>query len=302
MNDLCLLLRTFGLKNIPLDFRAIQRNINENRDPVLQGNQCFICPMCGRKGTDKSKCQNSNCGSSEIFRSTPTTLWTFKLLPQITSILERTSILPEAGNVVSEISDVQNGPFHREVVMKERLIESNRQIITFLLNSDGVVLKNSNRSIWVTCMAINELPRRVRFNMNNIIICTVSTGSSKPNKKHFQSFMEDWVLELRQLENGFFITPPHLINQMVKVHAYMIAAVLDKPAQALVMNLTDPTGYYSCARCTIRGNFFLKFIHSKKTTTVELCHEQCVSIKTEEREKDGKEKTGRLDNDQLLRN
>ncbi|CAF3393914.1 unnamed protein product [Rotaria socialis] len=81
-------------------------------------------------------------------------------------------------------------------------------------------------------------------------------GGSKPKKNQFQSFIEDWVIELQHLELGFHVVPPNLNGHFVQVHAYLIAASLDKPAQALLLNLNDPTGFYSCVRCTIQGPSF----------------------------------------------
>ena len=78
-------------------------------------------------------------------------------------------------------------------------------------------------------------------------------GGSKPKRYQFQDFIKDWVIELQHLEQGFYITPPNLNGNYIRVHAYLIAAAFDKPAQALLLNLNDPTGFYSCARCTIKG-------------------------------------------------
>ncbi|CAM4802450.1 unnamed protein product [Rotaria magnacalcarata] len=38
------------------------------------------------------------------------------------------------------------------------------------------------------------------------------------------------------------------------MYAYLIAAALDKPAQALLMNINDPVGFHSCVRCTIKDS------------------------------------------------
>jgi hypothetical protein len=65
--------------------------------------------------------------------------------------------------------------------------------------------------------------------------------------------MLDWIYELRQLELGFYISFPNSNNNFIKIHAYLIAVSLDKPAQALISNINDPIGFYSCVRCTIRG-------------------------------------------------
>ncbi|CAF4637113.1 unnamed protein product, partial [Rotaria sp. Silwood2] len=176
MNDLCDLLRSLGVQDVPADFRSIERNILENQETVLQGKKYTICPKCGNKGIVSSKCENVKCSSSAGFKSTPTTLCIFKLLPQIISILERHCIMPETDYNDSRITDVQEGQIRRNLIHQERMHNPDKQIITFLLNSDGIVLKKISRSIWVTCMIINELPRSIRYNINNVIICSVSIG------------------------------------------------------------------------------------------------------------------------------
>ena len=85
-------------------------------------------------------------------------------------------------------------------------------------------------------------------------------GDNKPKKDQFQSFIRDWVQELKQLELVFFISPPNSNGNHVKVYGYLIAATLDKPAQALLMNINDPTGFYSCVHCTIKDELlYLSF-------------------------------------------
>ncbi|CAF3780851.1 unnamed protein product [Rotaria socialis] len=253
INNLCDLLRSFGVANVPSDFRSIEKILIKNQENTLQGRKYIICSKCGNKGTSLSKCVDIKCERHSGFVSTPTTLCTFKLLPQVTSILDRHNIMPEPDITNTNISDIQDGYVRRNIIFRERMIDSKKNIVTMLLNSDGIVLKKFSRSIWFTCMVINELPRAIRFNIGNVIICSISMGGNKPKKNQFQSFIKDWVLELQQLELGFHISPPNLHGHFIKVHAYLIAAALDKPAQALLMNLNDPTGYYSCVRCTIQG-------------------------------------------------
>lgn len=95
INDLCELLRSLGVVDVPTDFRAIERNMIQNHESVLTGKKYFICSTCGNKGSILSKCENVKCQSYTSFKETPTTLCSFKLLPQITSILERHKLLPE---------------------------------------------------------------------------------------------------------------------------------------------------------------------------------------------------------------
>ncbi|CAF1233917.1 unnamed protein product [Adineta ricciae] len=254
MNDLCDLLRCLGVQNVPSDFRSIQRHVVQTEDKVLQSKKYIVCPQCSEKGTNSSKCENTKCSLNFVSNKIPTTLFTFKLLPQIISIIERQKLMVEPNDDdKSLMCDIQDSSMRRSIVDRERVDDPSKQIITLLLNSDGVMIKKISRSIWVTCMVINELPRDIRFNMKNVIISSISIGSMKPKKNQFQSFIYDWVYELRQLERGFYVSYPNTNNRFVKVCCYLVAATLDKPAQSLLMNINDPVGYYSCGRCTIRG-------------------------------------------------
>ena len=110
--------------------------------------------------------------------------------------------------------------------------------------NDGVLIKNVSRSLWITCACINELPRCKRFEINNMLICSISTGGEKPKKKEYSSILQDIVNELKLLENiGFDVVLPSNSKQSqhkyTHFHAFTISAVCDKPAQALIMNIKD---------------------------------------------------------------
>ncbi|CAF1517702.1 unnamed protein product [Adineta ricciae] len=81
INDLCDLLRFLGVKNVPADFRSVEKIIMCSQGDVLQSKKHILCSECGNKGTDSSKCETVSCKSSVGFASTPTTICTFKLLP-----------------------------------------------------------------------------------------------------------------------------------------------------------------------------------------------------------------------------
>ncbi|CAF1264971.1 unnamed protein product [Adineta ricciae] len=254
INELCSLLRHLGVHNVPTDFRSIEKNLTKDHENTLHAKACIVCTSCGSRGSSVEKCENVKCNSKNNFVSTPTKLYTFRILPQITSILERNRLISEPNTSDhSKIADVIEGQFLRNIHSKERFIESQRQIVSLLINSDGVLIKRFNRSVWAICMIINELPRNVRFNLDNLIICSLSMGGQKPKKHHFQDLIGEWVHELRQLELGFYILPNYSQHTFIKFHAYLIAAAMDKPAQSLLMNINECTGYYSCVRCTIKG-------------------------------------------------
>ncbi|CAF5149954.1 unnamed protein product, partial [Rotaria sp. Silwood1] len=52
--------------------------------------------------------------------------------------------------------------------------------ITLTLNSDGALVQKISRSLWITTIVINEVPRDIRFQLPNMIIGMISYGSQKP--------------------------------------------------------------------------------------------------------------------------
>ncbi|CAF1639351.1 unnamed protein product, partial [Adineta ricciae] len=184
INDLCDLLRFLGVKNVPADFRSVEKSVMCSQGDVLQSKKHILCSECGNKGTNSFKCETVSCKSSTGFASTPTTICTFKLLPQAIAILDRCNLMNEPDDDRSRVCDVQEGEVRRNIIDQERKNDPTKRIITFTLNSDGIVLKKFSRSVWISCMVINELPRSIRYDSNNIILCSVTMGGTKPKKQH----------------------------------------------------------------------------------------------------------------------
>jgi hypothetical protein len=86
----------------------------------------------------------------------------------------------------------------------------------------------------------------------------ISTGDEKPKKDDYSIILQDIVNELKFIEQfGFDVLLPSIDKNRDKIYthfyAFTISAVADKPAQALMMNIKDPTGFFSCAWCCISG-------------------------------------------------
>ncbi|CAF1681668.1 unnamed protein product [Rotaria sp. Silwood1] len=257
VNDICRILNAFNVPNMPKDFRGVMSHIKKNNPTLLHGNQSFICPSCFNRSLNASKCNVKGCQSASSYVRTPTSVSTFPILPQIIAILEREN-LASLTYESDQCRDVMNSQRHYEIVMKEKQTHPGRNIVTLTLNSDGTLIKRLSRSLWITCACINELPRRKRFEINNILICSISTGAEKPKKKEYSTILIDIVNELKFLEHvGFDIVLPSdkkgTAQNYTHFHAFTISAVCDKPAQSLLMNIKDPTGFFSCGWCCITG-------------------------------------------------
>lgn len=257
MNDFIRILSTFNVPNLPKDFRGVMAEVKKGHSKILHGNHSFICPSCFRKSSNCSKCIFNGCESSISYVRTPTSVITFLVAFQLISILERENLV-SSEYVPGECSDVLNSKRHQEIIMREKQSDLNKNIITLTINSDGTLVKRVSRSLWMTCVCINELPRTKRFQVNNMIICSVSTGSEKPKKQEYSIILQDIVNDLKILEEeGFDVIVPsnNQTSEITYTHfyAFAISAVCDKPAHSLMMNIKDSTGFFSCGWCCIQG-------------------------------------------------
>ena len=78
INDLCNLLRSCEVINVPSDFCLIEKVLLQNQENVLQGRKYFVSSKCSNKGINTLKCDNIHCEFNSGFLSTPTTLCTYK--------------------------------------------------------------------------------------------------------------------------------------------------------------------------------------------------------------------------------
>ena len=256
-NDICRIVNMFNSPSMPRDFRAVRRHSKRNNPTLLGGNHFFICPSCGSKCANATKCNLTRCQSSISPVRTPTSVVVFRLAPQICSILERETVIMPTYEL-NQCDDLSNSQRAQEIASKEKQNNRVRNNVTLTLNTNGVLLKRISRSIWITCACINELPRKTRYDINNMLICSISTGDEKPKKDEYSTILRDIVNELKFLEQvGFDVLLPSTVKTHNRTHthfyAFTIAVVCDKPAHAIMMNIKDPTGFFSCGRCRIPG-------------------------------------------------
>jgi hypothetical protein len=150
------------------------------------------------------------------------------------------------------LSDITHG------LAYEKILEMEPQpFLTLLMNSDGGLVKATSASVWITTFVINELPRKLRFLPENVVLGMLTTGGSKPKKDEMFEIMFDMVNELRRLEEGMAVYLHHdngnNSEQITKI--FLLACTCDKPATSLLLNHKECIGFYGCTHCTIKGNF-----------------------------------------------
>lgn len=133
------------------------------------------------------------------------------------------------------LQDALKTRLHKDIVILHNMLS-----ISF--NIDGIPLfHSSNLQFWTILGLIKNCPS-VPF------VVRIYCGSSKPNP--LSEFLNEFVTELNQLlTTGFTFND---IQYTIAVHSF----ICDAPARAFIKCTKSYTGYSSCDRCTIVGQFY----------------------------------------------
>jgi len=253
MDDLCELLIALKVDNVPKSFASIKRLLASD-DVETIGKEYIVCTDCNKVSGKQTHCLNTNCPQNEHFYKKPIDLLVLPLASQLRSIIIHSNFsFIKQKTKPDVLVDITNGDRYKQIQEKEL-----GRFLTLTLNVDGVqISKSSNMSLWIFTLVINELPRSQRFKQKNLIVAAIASTRYKPSRSQMQIMLQTLVHQLKRLENGILINfgPQH--EEVVRI--YLISSCCDKPAQALVQNLAEPTGAYGCGRCTIKGKRLKNF-------------------------------------------
>lgn len=120
------------------------------------------------------------------------------------------------------------------------LLKCNNEHIYLLLNIDGHPLaKSSDASLWPILIS-NTM-------QNDVYIVGAYFGHKKP--KDSNAFLQPLVDELIYVINeGYFHN-----NNVIKISLF--ALICDVPAKSFVLCTKDHTGFHSCTKCIIKGEY-----------------------------------------------
>ena len=148
-----------------------------------------ICPACKKTSNDNSRRNKCNVEYQTILtiKSIPT-FYYFDIGLQLESILLHTSdlVFPNVSTPSSKIvHDIVDGAFYRN-----KLNQETGRFITLTLNVDGVQPhKGSDSSIWPVLLVVNQIRRRKRYSLENVILAGVWPGPKRPSRDEMATFL-----------------------------------------------------------------------------------------------------------------
>lgn len=220
----------------------------------------YICSICCETTTSPHRCKNITCTEHSRFRTPPLQYLHLPILEQLRDILACVQELnldhqkqPFLNHDV--LYDIYDGEKYQNIVKNEK----GKHFLSLTMNADGIQLaKDSNTSLWIFTFAINEIKRRERFKLKNVIVGGIVSSVFKPSRDHMQAILAPMVKELLILEQGEDFKLKSLgDSDSIRLRTYLIASCCDKPAQSLVQGISEPTGAFGCGRCELEGKIDL---------------------------------------------
>lgn len=256
INDVIHLLKNLHVPNTPSSWYKVKRLLTSSE---ASSKVYSICSACHESKAEKGNCPNCAADHSRNEQK----FHIFSIREQLQQVLinnPNIDLLHQHRS--STMSDVCDGA----VVQSISAINSNA-FVTLTMNIDGVQFsKGSQSTIWPILLVINELPAKIRFDVENLILAGVWPGPSKPSRDQIRLLYNPLMDELRYLENGHVF---EYDDQNVIIPVYLIAACCDKPAQAIVQCIAEPIGQFGCGRCEIEGDVIFLITNCNDPCTFE---------------------------------
>lgn len=146
------------------------------------------------------------------------------------------------------LQDVWDGAVLRPLTAADRFF-SNPHHMALSLSTDGVALyKSSTVSFWPVYLVVLNLPAHIRMNANNIILCGVWVGPSKPVMSILLNPIAEFLERLSSV--GMAI---NTIDGMVTIRAKLVLGIFDLPAKAAVLCTKQYNGEFGCSVCLHPG-------------------------------------------------
>jgi hypothetical protein len=259
INDILAILRGFS-DRIPSSYKALCTLLRKRSTTHMQPVASTICPHCEKVSSKLNGCTVCKANYSPIPTSAIPLFYTYDIVPQIEAILSTSPDLsfPSSAAIPNYMKDITDGKVYQNLLATE-----SEKFITLVMNVDGVQPnKGSDQSLWPVLLVVNEIARRKRFSLENLILGGMWPGPTKPSRSQMSLFFEIITSQLRALEQGrvfrLYSNGEEAKSKFIKI--FLIASCCDKPAQCLIQCLAEPTAFFGCGSCELEGESFILLI------------------------------------------
>lgn len=262
IEDILSLLRLFS-NDIPSSYKNLCTLLRKRSIAHVHPDANTICPHCERLSSKLNMCTMCGANYSPISTSMIPLFYTYDIAHQIEAILSSSPDLILAGGIsgIGDLTDIKDGDLYKKLIASE-----SDRFITLTINVDGIQPnKGTDQSIWPVLLIINEINRKKRFALENVILGGMWPGPAKPSRGQMALFLEKIVQQLKILESGrmfqMYSTSGNVQTRFLKV--FLILGCCDKPAQSLLQCLAEPTAFYGCGACEIKGECYYSDVFMK---------------------------------------
>lgn len=128
----------------------------------------------------------------------------------------------------------------RQIIIERLKLNHAFTDVNVYFNVDGAPVGLSTEKVFWPILCMDEKLRRVK-------VVGIYYGNSKPN--NVNEYLSPLIKEILQIvPNGFKVED--------KVYNINITAfICDSPAKAYILNVKHHSGYHSCSKCTIEGDY-----------------------------------------------
>ncbi|CAF1378024.1 unnamed protein product [Didymodactylos carnosus] len=268
LSDIRKLLIVLKVQNVPSSIYHIRKLINTKgrstpRTLSSTGtSSMIICQKCERVSFSKTSCSHTDCENHEKYTTNPYNYIYFDICDQLQQIFRREQHInfftPENKPFINtSMHDIYDGKVYRSLFSQVETNQTN-YIMTLMMNVDGVAIgNNTEQSLWIITCAINEIKRKQRFKIQNVVVGGICSCYKKPSRAIMQILLKPIVNQLLLLEEQHLFQIKGTKNEYKLIRMYLIGACNDKPANSLVQNAPEPIAKYGCSRCELCGETVL---------------------------------------------
>lgn len=127
-----------------------------------------------------------------------------------------------------------------QIIMERLKLNHIFNDINIFINIDGAPIGLSSEKVLWPILCMDDKTRQVK-------IVGIYFGTSKPDNvnEYLSPFIDETI---KLVQNGFKVQDK---TYNIKIQAF----VCDSPAKAFILNVKYHSGYHSCSKCTIEGEF-----------------------------------------------